>query len=349
MATINQLISALNLFSPELFNFIKYQLNEKLVREEEFYEGDDEDYPDEDYSDCYEEERYEHTFVSFFCWEETHKNLEELFALLDESLKSVILNNLDLPDYLPHPWFGGKGLIKLLRKSDCYEGRTYLYLFQEIGWTIDNLRKLKNPVVLKVNKSRSRSRRLIAIQKFFLTEHHINVQLKLLEKVTKDFEFNGEIYTKSSEEIFYELLETWFWIFENSPSSLKGIRVRDIFSYYEELKKLKINLEPSYELPIDEVLKAKIGDNFEGYSVVFPTESKHLKRWGKKLDHCVGGYGEAVLKGACSIISLNKGENPVYTVEVRKTSDGYSVPQFMGYDNALAPEELVSKFKQLIN
>lgn len=348
MATINQFISVLNVNSVELTNSIKEQLNTALVRKEiaiVVYEG----YEEVDYNAILfeEEEEYEHTYISCFPWEETDKNFEELFIKLDDSLRAKILAELNLPEVLPHPWYGGKGLIKLLREVDYYIGKTYVYLFQEIGWTIDNLRKLKNPMILKVNKRRSR--KLIGFQKLFLTEHHINVQIKLLEIVTKEFPINGEIHTKSSEDIFYELVETWYWIYENSPTSLRGIRVRDIFSYYEELKKLKINLEPSYELPIDEVLKNKVGDNFEGYSVVFPTESKILKLWGEKLNHCVGGYGEAILKGACSIISLNKGEDPIFTVEVRKSAEGYNVPQFMGYKNSTAPEELVEKFKKVVN
>jgi hypothetical protein len=43
------------------------------------------------------------------------------------------------------------------------------------------------------------------------------------------------------------------------------------------------------------------------------------------------------------------GENPMYTIEVRKTSEGYEVPQFMGYKNSNAPKELIEKFKQLLS
>lgn len=270
MATINQMISALNV-SSSLVNSIKYQLNEELVKEE---------IVDEDYLDEYEEyledekEKYPHTPISFFCWEETNNSLEELFSKIDNASKAQILNELNLPDYLPHPWLS-KGLIKLLKEKEINRrtGKVYIYLSQEIGWTLDNLRKLKNPISL-VNRRTG--------EKVFLTGHHINVQIKLLEIVTKDFEFNGETHTTSSKDIFEEVVETWYWIFDFDPTSLKGIRVRDIFSYYEDLKKLKIQLEPSYDLPIDEVLKAKVGSSFESYSVVFPSESKDLKWWGGK-------------------------------------------------------------------
>jgi hypothetical protein len=339
MATINQLISALNV-NADLADLVKHQLNEAL---EVVTYVDDENYLDEESNYLEDEkEEYPHTYVSYFCWEETNKKVEQLFEELDDCLKAKILDELNLPDYLPHPWFGGKGLIKLLREVSRDTGKIYIYLLKEIGWTLDNLRKLKNPVILAKNSRRNWK------QKDFLSKHHINVQLKLLEKENKDFQFNGETYTKSSEDIFEELVETWYWIFDFDPTSIKGIRVRDIFSYYEELKKLKIQLEPSYALPIDEVLKAKIGDSFEGYSVVFPTESRDLKWWGEKLNHCVGGYGEAVLRKACSIISLNKEDIPIYTIEIRKTEKGYNVPQFMGYKNSPAPEELVEKFKQLL-
>ena len=333
MATINQLISALNVSLIEA-NSIKEQLNEALeasyVYDENYFDEEEESLEDE----------YLRTYVAYFPWEETDKTLEGLFEELDSHLKAKILDNLNLPNYLPHPWFGSKGLIKLLKEVRRGTGQSYIYLFQEIGWTIDNLRKLKNPLILSRRNWK---------QKEFLKNHHSNVQLKLLEEVTKEFDYNGEIHTTSSKDIFEDVVETWYWIFENSPNSLKGIRVRDIFSYYEDLKKLKINLEPSYDLPIDEGLKRKVGKAIEGYSVVFPNKSIELKWWGEKLNHCVGGYGEAVLKGACSIISLNEGNNPVYTIEVRKASEGYEVPQFMGYKNSPAPEELVAKFKQLIS
>jgi hypothetical protein len=247
MATINQFVSALNLSSlMELTNSIKEELNSKLEAKELPIVVDEEELDYNYFEEDFQEE-YEKTYICFFPWEETDNSLEELFLELSNHLKIQILGKMNLPDILPHPWFGGKGLVKLLREVNKDIGKVYIYLTQEIGWTLDNLRKLKTPVTLAKEGRRNWKQR--EAQMFFLKEHHINIQIKLLEIVTKDFSINGEVYSKSSNDLFLELVETWYWIFENFPSSLKGIRVRDIFSYYEDLKKMKINLEPPMSFP----------------------------------------------------------------------------------------------------
>ena len=80
--------------------------------------------------------------------------------------------------------------------------------------------------------------------------------------------------------------------------------------------------------------KRKIKYEFEmdGLKIVFPVTAGAIKREGKALAHCVGGYAERHMKGALTILFLRKADAlsvPYVTIEMA----GNRIQQIHGYDN----------------
>ena len=78
--------------------------------------------------------------------------------------------------------------------------------------------------------------------------------------------------------------------------------------------------------------KLKYEFEMDGLEIVFPATAAAIKREGKVLNHCVGGYAERHLKGVLTILFLRKSDAPTMpyvTIEM----NGNKIVQIHGYDN----------------
>lgn len=74
----------------------------------------------------------------------------------------------------------------------------------------------------------------------------------------------------------------------------------------------------------------------DGLKVVFPATGAAIRREGKVLNHCVGGYAERHLNGTLTILFLRHSDRPgmpYVTIEM----DGNQLRQIHGYDNERHP------------
>lgn len=76
------------------------------------------------------------------------------------------------------------------------------------------------------------------------------------------------------------------------------------------------------------------GKTVEDLTIAVPKTIKDLKETGLKLRHCVGFYSERVIKKECFILNLKKGNLLLYTLELKKSVDGYTITQFKGKRNS---------------
>ena len=82
--------------------------------------------------------------------------------------------------------------------------------------------------------------------------------------------------------------------------------------------------------------KAKYEFELDGLRIVFPMTAAAIKREGKALDHCVGGYAERHMKGVTTILFLRRVEaqaTPYITLEM----NGNTIRQIHGYHNDTLP------------
>lgn len=74
----------------------------------------------------------------------------------------------------------------------------------------------------------------------------------------------------------------------------------------------------------------------DGLKIIFPPTATAIKREGKMLCHCVGGYADRHMKGITTILFLRKSGNPAapyVTIEM----DGNQIRQIHGYHNDTLP------------
>lgn len=92
--------------------------------------------------------------------------------------------------------------------------------------------------------------------------------------------------------------------------------------------------------------KQKYEFEMDGLKIVFPATASAIKREGKTLAHCVGGYAERHMKGILTILFLRKTNAlgvPYVTIEM----DGNRLVQIHGYDNdrgAISPRVTHKEF-----
>lgn len=270
-------------------------------------------------------------------WVDEDKDL--LWNRLSITLQHIILTKNNLPLSCISPWSDTKALRKLIKSEDCKCPYTYVLLANRAQWTVDQLRKLNGKQIIDLQKYCYDS------VEDFITFHSIPVLSRLLENVDLGevyFEEVAEIHNISTEYYFNDLLDKWCWLYENHPTSLKGIRVRDFMSYYKKIERLKLELTPEIKLPINSIIKNRVGTSIGEFEIEFSYSNKTLLRWGEELDHCVGSYTNKVLSGESIILSLNKEGKPIYTVEIVQDPN-YRINQFFGVRNSEAPEELKRK------
>lgn len=82
--------------------------------------------------------------------------------------------------------------------------------------------------------------------------------------------------------------------------------------------------------------KQKYEFEADGLCVVFPMSAQEIKREGKLLKHCVGGYADRHMKDVLSIVFLRRADRrhiPLVTIEMH----GNKVQQIHGWDNERTP------------
>ena len=82
--------------------------------------------------------------------------------------------------------------------------------------------------------------------------------------------------------------------------------------------------------------KAKYEFELDGLRIVFPMTAAAIKREGKALDHCVGGYAERHMKGVTTILFLRRVEAPA-TPYITLEMNGNAIRQIHGYHNDTLP------------
>lgn len=78
--------------------------------------------------------------------------------------------------------------------------------------------------------------------------------------------------------------------------------------------------------------KDKYEFELDGLRIVFPLTAGAIKREGKLLDHCVGGYAQRHMKGVLTILFLRRSDapgTPYVTIEMQ----GNQIQQIHGYHN----------------
>lgn len=76
----------------------------------------------------------------------------------------------------------------------------------------------------------------------------------------------------------------------------------------------------------------KYSFELDGLRIVFPLTAASIRKEGKVLDHCVGGYAERHIKGVVTILFLRKVREP-NTPYVTIEMDGNRIVQIHGYGN----------------
>lgn len=86
----------------------------------------------------------------------------------------------------------------------------------------------------------------------------------------------------------------------------------------------------------------------DGLRIVFPMTAAAIKREGKVLKHCVGGYADRHMKGVLTILFLRRAAapgTPYVTIEMR----GNKIEQIHGYNNDLHGESPRKTHREFIN
>lgn len=90
----------------------------------------------------------------------------------------------------------------------------------------------------------------------------------------------------------------------------------DILALKTSLNRFKIE-EEKFKEEIDKYKELEFSDSM--YLIKLPKTSDDLKKEGKALNHCVGGYGSRIVNGQCGVVFLRKKhfeEEPLITIEV---------------------------------
>ena len=74
----------------------------------------------------------------------------------------------------------------------------------------------------------------------------------------------------------------------------------------------------------------------DGLKIVFPVTTAAIKREGKALAHCVGGYAERHMRGVTTILFLRRADQP-HTPYITLEMDGNRIWQIHGYHNDTLP------------
>ena len=253
---------------------------------------------------------------------------EDIFKRLPKSLKEDILKEKGYPCQIPHPWWGTRKLRSFLLEFAAAQQQTLIFLIEILS--VDYVYRIKNPInIIYIDKKAF---------KYFLSNHHPNVVIKLVEKETL-----GNI---SSEDIYPSMLEVYDKLLTNHPHVLKHIRVRSVFQYYKALKKTLRDVTPEVKFPVNLSLLEELQTLFEGeFEIKSPSNSIELLEWGEILLNCLGDYSQAIQEEETYIIGFFQESELLYVAQILKS---FEVNQFKGIKNVDAPKHLQIKLKDYL-
>ncbi len=96
------------------------------------------------------------------------------------------------------------------------------------------------------------------------------------------------------------------------------------------------------------IRRLKYEFELDGLRIVFPMTAASIRREGKLLKHCVGGYADRHMKGVLTILFLRRAAapgTPYVTIEMR----GNQIEQIHGYQNDLHGESPGKTHREFIN
>jgi len=214
------------------------------------------------------------------------------------------------------------------------EGNPILWFAFQLGWKVDLLRKITEPILSPAVDYCGDREVLLR----FLQGHSKEMCLKLLTyKVIFKKVDNLPYCEEYHEGYLLDMAFIWDYLQANHAEVLSSVPrncKRDMLRYHNWLYSTKTALEPDYEIPDYPEIRERLR-NFLGFRVSIPTNTQELKSIGNRLGHCLGTYGSRCLDGSSIIIHFQGARNE-YTAELK----GHWVNQFVGENNKPAPQVL---------
>lgn len=183
----------------------------------------------------------------------------------------------------------------------------------------------------------------------FLNQYHLDPDRFLLY-MEKMF-LQGEEFYATLFEIYRDYLEAAYQL----GCCMEHSKVLWPEQLYDAHDALTAELAKRYTEPKGKIVaadgksrKQKYEFELDGLRIIFPLTAQAIKREGKALDHCVGGYAERHVKGVLTILFLRKADRPgvpYVTIEM----DGNRIQQIHGYKNEVGtgaqnPRKVHKKF-----
>ena len=174
--------------------------------------------------------------------------------------------------------------------------------------------------------------------------------ISMLSKTTFKIEDKEHQITLQMLEDCKSILDRSMEFWPEQFLGLEKPRIKNFHELHEFLWKQEVKFEPSYSLYCQEIALPLDGLIVGEFQLEIPWTSKTLKEWGKKLSHCVGGYGSAINNGDSVIVGVNKDSEPIYTIELINNfyDTSWQIKQFFGYKNILAPKEIQETISRAI-
>lgn len=167
----------------------------------------------------------------------------------------------------------------------------------------------------------------------FLNRYHLDPD-RFLRYLDGVFVQNEEFYA-TLFEVYRDYLEAAYalgYCMEHSkvlwPEQLYTAHdtlTAELAARYTETKSKKVAMD-------GKARKEKYEFELDGLRIIFPLTAQAIKREGKALSHCVGGYAERHIRGVTTILFLRKADQPgvpYVTIEMY----GNQIQQIHGYKN----------------
>jgi hypothetical protein len=200
-----------------------------------------------------------------------------------------------------------------------------------LGDCIDFTRNIKVPESLGDDEKEDSEKSKLLTGKVRTMMSYLGID-KVIRWAAKDS--FSPTYLIDAAELFYDITV-------KHEHSLDLPRLRDLCELHDYLTKVYNSLiHQPVDLRVDLNVERLDGREIGIYKLEVPRVSTTLLEWGRKLDHCVGSYVNAVNEGRTSIVGVNdeKGE-PIYTIQLIEGVELYRINQFYGAHNTEPPAE----------
>lgn len=171
----------------------------------------------------------------------------------------------------------------------------------------------------------------------FLKRYRLDPE-RFLRYIVRTF-IQGETYCSALFELYRDYLEA-AWALGRCLEHSKVLWPEDLHAAHDaaaaELAQRQDEALRTKVAAEAKARKAKYEFELDGLRIVFPMTAAAIKREGKALDHCVGGYAERHIKGITTILFLRRSSDPS-TPYVTIEMDGNQIRQIHGYHNDTLP------------